>query len=326
MNNESPERSLTKINRLHTLIRFASSPVRSNHASRVVNETVTTLAVKGCVFHWLREGARAEAIALQGQTGVDAELLSQLASRLYTYVESGRQPFLNNDLSQLITDDPLVNAGIIKNYLGVPMFNSKGNIFGVASLFSGASRKLDESDLSWMETAVHLASAAMACEGLDEELSELERVLEQESANDSRQTNISNSSDMAPSKSGKLSVLVVDDDRAVNHMLRRFLERHDYEVDTALNGLEALRMFQVSSYDVVITDLVMPGLNGWELIGSLRSIAPKLPIIVITGYSNNNNGIWNQQFLQNQGIIAVLNKPIDFNYLTSLLEELNLKK
>jgi DNA-binding NtrC family response regulator len=85
-------------------------------------------------------------------------------------------------------------------------------------------------------------------------------------------------------------------------------------------------MFRPAIYDLIITDMVMPGMNGWELVGAIHSIAPKLPIVIITGYSSNNSGVWNKQFLNTQGIIAVVNKPLDFDYLLSIVEDYSYKK
>ena len=74
---------------------------------------------------------------------------------------------------------------------------------------------------------------------------------------------------------------------------------------------------------MVMTDVAMPLMNGWELIAALRVRAPELPVVLITGYSNGN---WNENFLRTQGVCAVLNKPLDLTHLSEILEEIKAKK
>ena len=119
-----------------------------------------------------------------------------------------------------------------------------------------------------------------------------------------------------------MSVLVVDDDRAVNKVVTRFLTKGNYTVDSAYDGLEALRMFRPSEHDLVISDIVMPNMNGWELTAALRAQNPRLPIVLVTGYSSNGGGAWNKSFLQKQGVVAVLNKPFDLDFLGNIVEDI----
>lgn len=325
MTKEISQHSFGDIVRLHSLVRLASSPAQSNRASRVVNEAAAALNIQACVFHHCWEDGRSEIMAAHSRPGVGAEMLSPLAARLLKEVWRTRRSLVKNDLSSDLHDDPLVCSGAINNYLGVPLFDSRGEVFGVGSLFSDYSGPFDENDLWWMETAAHLASAASACESLQKRLRALERESE-ESQGSLAVASLSTIKDGLAGQSGNLSVLVVDDDQSVNTMVRRFLTRQGHQVDAASDGVVALRMFRPSIYDVVISDIVMPGMNGWELVAALHAVAPNLPVVIMTGYSSSNNSVWNKHFLQEQGVTAVLNKPIDFHYLSSILEGLSLKK
>ena len=97
--------------------------------------------------------------------------------------------------------------------------------------------------------------------------------------------------------------------------------------EAAFDGLEAMRKFRPSEHDVILSDVAMPHMNGWELIAALRVRSPELPVILITGYSSGN---WNEAYLKKQGIMAVLGKPIDMSklasYLTVIAESKRLKK
>lgn len=326
MTEEASNNSVNDIVRLHALVRLASSPAQSNRASRVINEAVAALDIQACVFHRLREDGSPEMIASHSQPGIEMEALAPLALLLLKEVASGRCPLLKNDLSHELGDEPLVRAGVINNYLGVPLFDSRGEVLAVGSLFSGDSRPFNENDQWWLETAARLAAAAFACESLQERLRILERATEQAQNLPPPVSNSPEEGGGRETQSDKLSVLVVDDDHSVNNLVRRFLIRQGHQVDSASDGMEALRMFHPALYDVVISDIVMPGINGWELVASLHGVAPKLPVIIITGYSSSNNSVWNKHFLQSQGITAVLNKPLDFEYLSSILEGILNKK
>jgi two-component system, OmpR family, KDP operon response regulator KdpE len=78
-----------------------------------------------------------------------------------------------------------------------------------------------------------------------------------------------------------IRILVVDDERQILRVLRTSLQSHGYEILTAGDGLEALKLFEQSQPDLVITDLSMPNLDGLELTKAIRRLADT-PIIVLS--------------------------------------------
>ncbi len=80
------------------------------------------------------------------------------------------------------------------------------------------------------------------------------------------------------------TILVVDDDPALVELLVRVLEEPGYYVTTATNGYEAVRILGDRHVDLMITDVRMPGLSGFELAAQARLIQPHLHIIYISGY------------------------------------------
>ena len=82
-----------------------------------------------------------------------------------------------------------------------------------------------------------------------------------------------------------LRALVVDDSMLVRHTVCRFLEQRGYEVESASNGAEALEKLAHASPDIVITDMVMPGMTGSELITLLkaRPETASIPIVILSG-------------------------------------------
>ena len=79
-------------------------------------------------------------------------------------------------------------------------------------------------------------------------------------------------------------ILVVDDEKEIRQMLSRHFRFMDYTVETAENGLDALEKMNKERFEVVITDIMMPKMNGLELLKTIRDEFPMTRAIVITGY------------------------------------------
>jgi excisionase family DNA binding protein len=95
-----------------------------------------------------------------------------------------------------------------------------------------------------------------------------------------------------PEPHGRRRLLLVDDDEGTRILLTRMLERQ-YDVETAVDGagaLDALRRAG-ANYDLMISDLNMPGMDGLALIREVKGFRPELPIIIITGYSTEKSAI-----------------------------------
>lgn len=84
-------------------------------------------------------------------------------------------------------------------------------------------------------------------------------------------------------------VLVIDDDAVVGRSFDRVLSDKGYEVTTALSGEEALATMNESVFDVVFTDIKMPGMDGLEVTERIKERCPWTPVVVITGYGTEDN-------------------------------------
>ena len=101
-------------------------------------------------------------------------------------------------------------------------------------------------------------------------------------------------------------VLVVDDQPSMRMLLSEVLQELSCGVETAADGAEGAEIFERDpTYDLVITDLLMPRLSGWELVRRLRAVNPTVPIIVLAG----SLGSPDLQRAQHAGV-AVLHKPV----------------
>jgi CheY-like chemotaxis protein len=87
----------------------------------------------------------------------------------------------------------------------------------------------------------------------------------------------------------KPQVLVIDDDAVVGRSFDRVLSGIGYEVSTALTGEEGLKNMETTAYDVVFTDINMPGMDGLEVTERIKAKCPWTPVVVITGYGTDEN-------------------------------------
>ena len=87
----------------------------------------------------------------------------------------------------------------------------------------------------------------------------------------------------------KPQVLVIDDDAVVGRSFDRVLSRKGYEVSTAMTGEEGLKEIESTDYDVVFTDIKMPGMDGLEVAERIKAKCPWTPVVVITGYGTEDN-------------------------------------
>jgi len=116
-------------------------------------------------------------------------------------------------------------------------------------------------------------------------------------------------------ESTEISLLAVDDQQVILDLITAMGHSMGYKVTTALSGEEALRLAQANRYDIVLTDLSMPGMSGLDLSRRLSLILPEVPVILVTG--------WEAQLEKDDllaaGISDVLYKPFKIEQLTDLI-------
>jgi CheY-like chemotaxis protein len=113
------------------------------------------------------------------------------------------------------------------------------------------------------------------------------------------------------------TILVVEDDPLGRFLVCEVLRRERYRVEEAGDGAEALEVVRTKRVNLVITDLVMPKLNGFKFVEQLRLIDPRMPIIFITGYLSAVTG---KTLLQD--VAEVLPKPFEFDALRSAVQRI----
>jgi CheY-like chemotaxis protein len=101
-------------------------------------------------------------------------------------------------------------------------------------------------------------------------------------------------------------VLVVDDDPVVGKSFERVLSAKGYAVITAENGEQALNKLDSEQYDVVFTDIRMPGMDGLEVAERVKASQPWLPVVIVTGYGTQEN----EDRAEAAGVCGFLRKPL----------------
>jgi len=102
-------------------------------------------------------------------------------------------------------------------------------------------------------------------------------------------------------------ILVVDDEKRMRHILQLMLEREGFRTEQAENGKEALNMLKQKRFDMAITDLKMPEMDGMSLLEEAKKIDPDFPIVVITAYGTIENAVEAMK----KGAIDYITKPFE---------------
>ena len=87
----------------------------------------------------------------------------------------------------------------------------------------------------------------------------------------------------------KLRILIVDDNPIILDVLKKGLLRRKHHCVLVLNAEEALNELKSDSFDIMITDIVMPGLDGFELTRIAKELHPEMPVIIITGHGDEKS-------------------------------------
>ena len=111
----------------------------------------------------------------------------------------------------------------------------------------------------------------------------------------------------------ELKVLVVDDEEMLRNLLARILEREGYSVSTASGGKQALACLEKSDFQIMVSDVKMPEISGFELLKEAKQKFPRLAVVMMTAFGDENT-VEQALGLGADGYVA---KPFKSNELTS---------
>jgi two-component system cell cycle sensor histidine kinase/response regulator CckA len=121
-----------------------------------------------------------------------------------------------------------------------------------------------------------------------------------------------------PIKKGiKARILVIDDDEFVRSVLSRTLAQADHQVTLAEDGEKGVQLFQEGKFDIVLTDLGMPGVSGWEVCRMIKEVSPRTPVGMITGWGDERN----RSKMEEYGLDFFISKPFDFAQILNVVAE-----
>ena len=115
----------------------------------------------------------------------------------------------------------------------------------------------------------------------------------------------------------KCSILLVDDDLEFRKAMKKMFEKSGYDVTVAADGREALETLSGEAFDLIISDLRMPNLNGLELMEEIRRKKVDTPVIFITAYGE----VSSYMDLMNLGAFEYINKPVKGQEILSVAKK-----
>jgi CheY-like chemotaxis protein len=112
-------------------------------------------------------------------------------------------------------------------------------------------------------------------------------------------------------------ILVIEDEEQVSSALSKILSQFNHQVMVANSGEEGIRLFKENQFDIVLTDLGMPGLSGWEVCRAIKSLSPQTPVGMITGWGAQLS----EEEIEENKLDFLISKPFDFNEILRLISE-----
>ena len=115
-----------------------------------------------------------------------------------------------------------------------------------------------------------------------------------------------------------MKILLAEDEIDLNNIVTKYLKKNGYSVESVFNGEEALDYLEYDEYDLIILDIMMPKINGFEVIKKLRSKGNHTPILLLTARNSSEDKVKGLDLGADDYIV----KPFDFNELTARIRTL----
>jgi len=113
------------------------------------------------------------------------------------------------------------------------------------------------------------------------------------------------------------TILVVEDEEEVRNLLADILIESGHHVETASDGNQGIAMFKEKDFDMVFTDLGMPGMSGWQVAEAVKDINRRIPVAVITGW----NVDLEESEMRERGVNLIAHKPFQVDHILQLVRE-----
>ena len=113
-------------------------------------------------------------------------------------------------------------------------------------------------------------------------------------------------------------IIVIDDEESICKLFKTLLTRSNYYVETFTESEKALQRFDEFSFDIVITDLQMPGTTGWDVAQHVKDNNPEIPVILITAALTEYD-----EYLRELGIDYIIPKPMRIHQVLEVIEKVS---
>ncbi len=114
-----------------------------------------------------------------------------------------------------------------------------------------------------------------------------------------------------------VSVLVIENEKDIRLLLSDILTSGGHRVASASDGIEALQIFKKEYFDLVLTDLGMPAMSGWEVASTIKKMAPDVIVVIISGWGSELD----DRELEKSGVDMVVSKPFRVGQILNLVQE-----
>jgi len=123
--------------------------------------------------------------------------------------------------------------------------------------------------------------------------------------------------EVKPEDQRKAKILAIEDEEKVREALSAILKRAGHEVEVVSNGDQGIEMFEKKEFDLVFTDLGMPGMSGWQVAENIKAINGRVPVAIITGWDIEIN----ESELKDKWVDLIIHKPFEVNQVLKLVQE-----
>lgn len=114
------------------------------------------------------------------------------------------------------------------------------------------------------------------------------------------------------------TILIVDDEPAMGELLGKVLSRRGYLTFIANSASKAIAIFENQPIDLVISDLDLPQINGFQLMGQIKAIQPEVPVVLMTSFGDHEQGLRAHE----KGACYFLSKPLNMDTIIGCIESL----
>lgn len=116
-----------------------------------------------------------------------------------------------------------------------------------------------------------------------------------------------------------MNILIVEDDANCAESIGESIENWGYKVERVASGREALKRVKRDAFDLVLLDIFLPDMEGYELIPQFKTLCPEIGIVTMTGHNTREL----EMKVREQGILYYMIKPFETKYLQSLLDHIS---